>query len=94
MFGLIGFSIGIALLAQRATRELLTAQKESDFWPASFRQPARCGQGQRDHCPRTSRSGGSRIQGELKDQPQLKATLLDNIGNAYERLGHYPEAVS
>jgi serine/threonine-protein kinase len=94
VIGLIGFSIGMALLAQRATREKNIAQRESEFLASIF-QAATPDQGQGKEI--TARElldqAAKRIQDELNDEPQLKATLLDNIGHAYERLGHYPEAV-
>jgi serine/threonine protein kinase/Tfp pilus assembly protein PilF len=95
VIGLIGFSIGMALLARRATREMLVAQRESEFLAGIFAAatPDQA-QGREITARELLDQAAKRIGGELNDQPQLKAALLDNIGHAYERLGHYPEAVN
>ncbi|MBT8101341.1 MAG: toll/interleukin-1 receptor domain-containing protein, partial [Gammaproteobacteria bacterium] len=37
--------------------------------------------------------GAVRIEGELADQPEIQATLMDTMGTVYKSLGLYPEAV-
>ena len=38
--------------------------------------------------------GADRLDDELADQPEVKASLLDVVGNVYQSLGYYPRAES
>lgn len=90
---LIGFSIAMGLLAKRATRERLAAQRESQFLQGIFEAatPDRT-HGQ----PITPRDlldqGVTRVDRELGEEPELQGNLLDAIGKAYSTLGVYDQA--
>jgi len=90
---LIGFSIGMALLARRATRERRAAQRESEFLVGIFQAATPDeAKGKEITAHQLLDQGAKRIDTELAGDPELQAPLLDNIGYAYQRLGHYPEA--
>ncbi len=90
---LIGFSIGMGLLAKRATRERLAAQRESQFLRGMFEAATP----ERTHGPRIIPrelldQGVKRVDRELADDPELQGALLDTIGQAYSTLGVYDQA--
>jgi len=97
---LVGFSVGMAILARRATRERLVAdqqrlaaRREADFLASIFEAatPDQAKGGQI-----TARelldAGAKRIDGELSSAPEAQATMLDNVGRAYTSLGAYDQA--
>jgi eukaryotic-like serine/threonine-protein kinase len=92
---LIGFSIGMGILARRANRARLTAEKETQFLNTIF-QAATPEQARGN--PVMARDlldqGAKRIDSELGDQPDLHATMLDNVGRAYSAIGLYSQASS
>jgi len=90
---LVGFSIGMSLMARRANRERLTAQRESQFLASIF-QAATPDQarGKQITARELLDAGASRIDRELADQPLLQASMADNIGHAYISLGAYDQA--
>ena len=90
---LIGFSIGMGLLAKRANRERLAAQRESQFLKGIFEAatPDRT-HGQTITPRELLDQGVKRVDRELADDPELQATLLDTIGQAYSTLGVYDQA--
>lgn len=90
---LIGFSIGMSLLARRANRERMTAQRESQFLASIF-QAATPDQarGKQVTARELLDAGAARIDRELADQPLLQASMADNIGRAYISLGDYEQA--
>ncbi len=92
---LVGFSIGMGLLARRATRERLTAEREAQFlnniFQASTPLQAR---GKQVTARELLDAGAAKINTELSDQPVLQASMLDNIGHAYIALGVYDQAES
>ena len=96
---LVGFSIGMGILAKRATRERLVAQRErlaaqreSQFlegiFDASTPQTAR---GQQITARELLDQGAKRVDRELAGDPELQGTMLDAIGRAYS-LGLYDQA--
>lgn len=92
---LIGFSVGMGLLAKRATQERLAAQRESQFLEGIFE--AATPDASRGH-EITARElldqGAKRVDRELAGDPELQGRMLDNIGRAYSTLGLYgPAAV-
>ncbi len=89
----IGFSIGMGLLAKRATRERLAAQRESQFLEGIFEAatPDRA-RGQQITARELLDQGARRVDRELSGDPGLQATMLDNIGRSYIRLGLYDRA--
>lgn len=90
---LVGFSVGMSLLARRANRERLTAQRESQFLASIF-QAATPDQarGRQVTARELLDAGAARINRELADEPLLEASMADNIGHAYISLGAYDQA--
>ena len=90
---LVGFSIGMGVLAQRANRARLTAQRETQFLNTIFQAAT---PDQTRGKPVMARDlldqGTKRIDSELAGQPELQATMLDNVGRAYTAIGMYGEA--
>jgi len=99
---LIAFGLVMAIQAQRiaeqrdaAARERDRAEQVSAFLLSLFQgvDPDRAKDESltaRDLLDR----GAQRLQGELKDQPQTRATLLHTIGGVYRALGRYGDARS
>jgi tetratricopeptide (TPR) repeat protein len=90
---LVGFSIGMGLLAKRATRERLAAQREAEFLEGIFQAatPDRA-HGQQVMARDLLDQGAKRVEQELATDPSLQATMLLNIGRAYSALGLYDQA--
>jgi serine/threonine-protein kinase len=93
VLALVGFSIGMGLLAKRATRERLAAQRESQFLKGIFEAatPDRS-RGQQITARELLDQGAKRVDRELAGDPELQGTMLDAIGNAYSALGLYGQA--
>ena len=95
ILALIGFSIGMGILARRANRARLTAERETQFLNTIF-QAATPDEARGN--PVMARDlldqGARRIDLELADQPDLQATMLDNVGRAYSAIGLYSQASS
>ncbi|HEY4841740.1 MAG TPA: serine/threonine-protein kinase [Terriglobales bacterium] len=90
---LIGFSIGMGLLAKRATRERLTAQRESQFLEGIFEAATpEQAHGQQITARELLDQGAKRVDRELAGDPELQGAMLDNIGRAYLSLGLYGQA--
>ncbi len=93
VLALIGFSVGMGLLARRATRERLTAEREKQFLASIFRAATPDeARGKEITARQLLDQAARRIDTELSRDPLLQASLLDDIGYSYQRLGHYPEA--
>ncbi len=92
---LVGFSIAMGIMAQRANRARLTAERETQFLSSIFRAatPDKA-RGKPIMARDLLDQGAKRIDAELAGQPDLQATMLDNIGQAYTSLGLYTEAES
>ncbi len=90
---LIGFSIGMGLLAKRATRERLAAQRESEFLEGIFQAatPAQA-HGHQVTARELLDQGAKRVDRELATDPSLQGVMLLNIGRAYSALGLYDQA--
>ena len=90
---LVGFSIGMGLLAKRATRERLTAQRESQFLEGIFEAatPDQA-RGRQITARELLDQGAKRVDRELAGDPGLQGTMLENIGRAYISLGLYDQA--
>ena len=90
---LVAFSIGMGLLAKRATREGFAAQREAQFlesiFEASTPQQAR---GREITARELLDQGAKRVDRELAGDPEMQGRMLNNIGNAYSTLGHYDQA--
>jgi serine/threonine-protein kinase len=85
---LVGFSIAMGILARRANREQALAQREADFLAGMFR--AATPEVARGHVP-TARDlldrGAERVDRELAAEPEVRASMLQNIAAAYRSLG-------
>jgi serine/threonine protein kinase len=97
---LITFSIStwvqskeIAAERDRANKEANTAKKVSDFLVDLFRYANPADANGVLTARDLLRTGQERVQRELKDQPELRARMLDNIGTAYSVIGPASEAV-
>jgi eukaryotic-like serine/threonine-protein kinase len=79
--------------AERANQEAAAARQVADFMASLFRVSQA---GSRKPSEVSARelldSGASRIRDELKDQPLVRARLLDTIGDVYRSMGLYEPA--
>jgi len=92
---LITFSIGMGLLAKRATRERLAAQRESQFLEGIFEAATpEQARGHQITARELLDQGAKRVDRELSSDPGLQGTMLNNIGRAYLSLGLYDQAES
>jgi serine/threonine-protein kinase len=90
---LIGFSVGMGLLAKRATQERLAAQRESQFLQGIFEASTpEENHGQEITARELLDHGAQRVDRELAGDPGLQGTMLFNIGRAYISLGAYDQA--
>lgn len=90
---LVGFSIGMAVLARRAREQQAIAERESGFlasiFAASMPVEARGKQvTARDLLDR----GVQRVDRELSGEPEAQAAMLQSIGRSYHALGLYDQA--
>ncbi|MFZ0814753.1 MAG: tetratricopeptide repeat protein [Candidatus Sulfotelmatobacter sp.] len=90
---LVGFSIGMAVLAKRARQQQAIAERESGFlssiFAASTPLQARGNQvTARDLLDR----GMQRVDRELSGEPEAQAAMLRSIGRSYHALGLYDQA--
>ncbi len=90
---LVGFSIGMGVLERRAQRERLAAEREAQFLNSIFQSttPEQT-KGKQITGRELLDQGASRVESEFSGEPQLQATLFDNIGRAYLGLGLYDKA--
>ena len=91
---LVGFSIGMAVLAKRARQQQAIAERESSFlssiFAASMPIQARGNQvTARDLLDR----GTQRVDRELSGEPEAQAAMLQSIGRSYHALGLYDQAI-
>jgi serine/threonine protein kinase/class 3 adenylate cyclase/Tfp pilus assembly protein PilF len=78
----------VAREAARANRAAVTSQRVSGFMTELFRlaDPGEA-RGNSVTAREVLDEGARRIEGELKDQPEVQATLMASMGNAYLGLG-------
>ncbi len=90
---LVGFSVGMGLLARRAQRERAAAQRDAQFLNSIFQSttPEQT-RGRQVTGRELLDQGAKRVETEFSGEPQLQATLFDNIGRAYMSLGLYKTA--
>jgi len=87
---LVGFSIGMGLFARRAQRERLAAEREAQFLNSIFQSTTpEQARGKQVTGRELLDQGTKRVETEFSGEPQLQATLFDNIGRAYTSLGLY-----
>src|SRR5215831_1663276 len=90
---LASFSIRMAVLAQRADRERLKAERAATFLADMFRaatpQEAR---GRTITARELLDRGSERVDKELAGEPEVQASLLYSIADDYSRLGLYDRA--
>jgi serine/threonine-protein kinase len=94
---LVGFALTMAVQASRIALERDAAQRERDraeqvvtFLQDIFRvSDPHEGGGQTISARAILDSGAQRVSRELRDQPEVQATLMQAIGNVYRNLGLY-----
>lgn len=93
LVALLVFSIGMGIMARQANRARRTAERETQFlnsiFQASTPDQAR---GKQVMARDLLDQGAKRIDAELAGQPDLQATMLDNVGRAYTALGLFAQA--
>jgi serine/threonine-protein kinase len=100
ILALIAFSIGMALLARRATRarvaaeqQRVTAEREAQFLASIFNAATPDeARGREVTAQELLDQGARRIGSELAFEPEVQATMLTNLGVAYTSLGRYAQA--
>ncbi|HEV3456798.1 MAG TPA: serine/threonine-protein kinase [Thermoanaerobaculia bacterium] len=97
---LAGFAVTMAIQSARLARERDhvaqerdKAEKTSSFLVDLFKvsDPSEA-KGNTVTAREILDKGAARIRGELKDKPQVQATLMDTMGKVYESLGLYDKA--
>jgi serine/threonine protein kinase len=85
---LTGFTVAFRLQAQRAQRQRIRAERVSSFMAEIFKvaDPNRTN-GKTVTAREILDAGAARLENELDDQPETKATLLHTVGEVYESLG-------
>lgn len=100
VLALIGFSIGMGILARRATRERLAAEQqtlaarqEADFLASIFEAATPDeAKGKQIMARDLLDASVKRIDRELANVPAVRAMMLDDVGQAYTNLGLYDQA--
>jgi serine/threonine-protein kinase len=94
VIALIGFSIGMGLLAKRVARERERAQTEADFLSNIFRAATpEAARGRAVTARDLLDRGASRIRRELKLPTAVRLPLIATIAEAYTDLGAYDEGL-
>ncbi len=92
---LVGFSIGMGLLARRAERARLSAEREAQFLNSIFQATTPLqARGKAISGPELLDEGARRVDAEFSGEPELQARLFDNIGRAYSGMGLYDKSES
>ncbi|HUO15386.1 MAG TPA: serine/threonine-protein kinase [Verrucomicrobiae bacterium] len=90
---LVAFGIGMGLLARKAQRERLVAEREAQFLNSIFQATTpEQARGKSVSGPDLLDQGVKRVDTELSGEPELQARLLDNIGRAYSSMGLYAKS--
>ena len=92
---IIAFSIQTLVQSARVARERDKAEKVSAFLADLFKvsDPSEA-RGNTVTAREILDRGAARLERELQDQPEVQATLMDNIGQVYESLGLYQNALA
>lgn len=84
----VAFSIGMAILAQRARREARMANEVTGYLVGVFRSnDPNSGRGDLVTARELLDRGAQQIDSQLKDEPQVQARMLDTMGELYNDLG-------
>jgi serine/threonine-protein kinase len=87
---LAGFAIGMGILARSANRARLTAQHQAQFLAGMFQSAApEESRGQTITARTLLDRGAERIDRELSNEPEVRASLLEVIAEAYHGLGAF-----
>jgi len=97
---LVGFTIGMGLLARRADQaraiadqQRLAAQREADFLAGIFNAATpQSARGSEVTVGELLDQSAKRIHTELTSAPDVQATLLHDLANAYEEIGRADQA--
>ena len=93
VLALVGFSIGMGLVAKRTTRDQVIAQRQaqflSDMFRASTPEEAR---GSKFTARDLLDRGAQRVDKEFAAEPEVRASLLENMAGAYRSLGVLDQA--
>ena len=90
---LAGFGVGMGVLAKRAKRQRQTADREKQFMVAMFQSAApEVARGETITARNLLDRGARRIDQELAAEPQVRASLLETIAEAYRELGLIDES--
>src|SRR5271165_5529832 len=92
---LVGSTIEMAVLAQRAKREQAIAQQETQFLASVFSASTpEESQGTTITARDLLDRGAKRIDRELAGQPEVQASMLESIAAAYRSIGQYDQALA
>jgi serine/threonine-protein kinase len=87
------FTVGMAVLARRATRGEARARREEEFMAGIFNAATPEGsKGENVTARQLLDQGAKRIEAEPGSDPQLQAAMAEDIGEAYVALGLYDQA--
>jgi eukaryotic-like serine/threonine-protein kinase len=90
---LIGVVVGMAVLSGRASRERLKAERQAIFLADMFRAASpHVARGRTVAARDLLDEGARRIDRELAEEPEVRASLLRTIAAAYYSLGSYDDA--
>ena len=90
---IIGFGIGMGILARRASRGEIRARREEEFLASIFRAATPEGsKGESVTARQLLDRAAERVDTELSQNPQLQVAMAENIGQSYVALGMYQNA--
>jgi serine/threonine-protein kinase len=90
---LAGFGAGMAVLAKKAGQQRETAEREKQFMAELFHSASPgIARGETITARTLLDRGAERIDRELAQEPQIRASLLETIAEAYRELGLFDQA--
>jgi serine/threonine-protein kinase len=90
---LAGFGIAMGVLKRRADRERQTAERETQFMADMFQAASpNVARGETITAKMLLDRGAERIDRELAAEPQVRASLLETIADAYRGLGLFDQS--
>jgi eukaryotic-like serine/threonine-protein kinase len=90
---LAGFGVGMGVLAKRADLQRRTAEREKQFMAGMFRSATpEVARGETITALTLLDRGAERIDQELATEPQIRASLLETIAEAYRELGLFDQS--